>query len=71
MKGYTVISDNEASMKSEDIISSVYEYDGKEFALLYQGNIFMRKIGDQLIGRPIPGTSDSTEQFSISGGKGH
>ena len=51
MQGYTVISDNEASMKSDDIISSVYEYDGKEFALLYQGNMFMRKIGDQLIGQ--------------------
>ncbi|MFH1025543.1 MAG: hypothetical protein V1764_02560, partial [Nitrospirota bacterium] len=49
MKGHTVISDSEPTMKGDDIISSVYEYDGKEFTLLYQGNVFMRKIGDKLI----------------------
>ncbi|MCJ7483355.1 MAG: hypothetical protein MUO31_10355 [Thermodesulfovibrionales bacterium] len=37
------------SMKGEDIISSVYEYDGKEFTLIYQDNVFMRKMGDKLI----------------------
>ncbi len=49
MRGHTVISDSEPTMKGDDIISSVYEYDGKEFTLIYQDNVFMRKMGDKLI----------------------
>jgi hypothetical protein len=49
MKGSPIISDYESSiMKGADIVSSIYEYDGKEFTLLYQDNVFMRKIGNKL-----------------------
>ncbi|KPK43749.1 MAG: hypothetical protein AMK74_06350 [Nitrospira bacterium SM23_35] len=52
MKGSTVMSNNEPTMKSDDITSSIYEYDGKAFILLYQDNVFMRKIGDKLFAQP-------------------
>jgi hypothetical protein len=53
MKGSPVISDYESSiMKGADIVSSIYEYDGKEFTLLYQDNVFMRKIGNKLYAQP-------------------
>lgn len=52
LKGSAVISDYEQSTKTDDIVSSLYEHDGKEFTLLYQGNGFMRKIGQKLYMQP-------------------
>jgi hypothetical protein len=52
MKGTTVVADYEPSLKSEGIVSSLYEYNGKEFVLLYQENTFMRRVGDKLFAQP-------------------
>lgn len=37
------------SMRGDDITSSIHEYDGGEFALLYRGPVFLRKMGDKLL----------------------
>jgi hypothetical protein len=48
MKGSPVISDYGQSAESDGIISSLYDYDGKGFTLLYQDKAFMRKVGNRL-----------------------
>jgi hypothetical protein len=40
-----------ASIKSAGVVSYIYELKGTEFVPLYKGNIFLRKIGNELIGQ--------------------
>ncbi len=38
-----------SSVRSGGIISYIYELQGTEFVLLYKGNIFLRRVGEQLL----------------------
>jgi len=37
------------SMKGDTVVSSIYEYNGNEFILLYKNDMFLRKIDDSLM----------------------
>jgi len=40
-----------ASVKSAGVVSYIYELKGTEFVPLYKGNIFLRKVGNELVGQ--------------------
>ena len=40
------------SMKGDTVVSSVFEYNGNEFILLYKTDMFLRKIDDRLMAQP-------------------
>ncbi len=48
MRGTPVVSNYEEGMQGDGIISSVFEYDGKGFVLLYRDSVFMRNVDDRL-----------------------
>jgi len=61
-----------ASVKSAGVVSYIYELNGTEFVTLYKGNIFLRKIGDELIGQAYSKEEGFTgDVFSViwEGGK--
>jgi hypothetical protein len=40
------------SMKGDTVVSSVFEYNGNEFVLLYKTDMFLRKIDERLMAQP-------------------
>ncbi len=40
------------SMKGDTVVSSIYEYNGNEFILLFKTDMFLRKIDDSLMAQP-------------------
>ncbi len=66
LRGSTVVRDNESALKTDEIVSSLYEYDGKDFSLLFQDNLFLRNIGGKLFAQQYARSSGfAGEVFSL------